>query len=474
MSELKQASLAPVADSARIGVMDILRGFALVGILLMNIEWFNRSGTDIRTFDTSLTGLDHAVGWLVRAFVEGKFYKLFALLFGMGFAVMLLRAKEVGRPFWAWFVRRMLVLLLIGLVHNVFLWDGDILHDYAFAGLVLLGWVWLFETRWLRRFNTPAVFLAVGLVWLAAPLMVKSVAGINYGTQTTDAELRQQWQFDLDVAAGVNERLAAEAANEADTTPARSDSETNADDDLAVEDRLEREIQYWVGKERGWARRAETQVAIMSGDSYLAAVRYRAAQLPADAVKTLFFTAVLLMPIFLVGYWFVASGVLKHHREHKLLFRSLASIGIGFGTVLSVAGLLMLQHPIEETSELLWQIAFWLFNLGQLVLAAGYLGVVVLLVGPPAGHAVLKPLVPFGRMALTNYIMQSVILVLLFHGYAGGLYGSVPRAQQMLVVVAIVVIQILYSSWWLKHFRFGPLEWLWRSATYMSWQPLRR
>jgi uncharacterized protein len=142
--------------------------------------------------------------------------------------------------------------------------------------------------------------------------------------------------------------------------------------------------------------------------------------------------------------------------------------------VLSVAGLLMLQHPIEETSELLWQIAFWLFNLGQLVLAAGYLGVVVLLVGRPSGHAVLKPLAPFGRMALTNYIMQSAILVLLFHGYAGGLYGSVPRAQQMLVVVAIVVVQILFSSWWLKHFRFGPLEWLWRSATYMSWQPLRR
>ena len=93
--------------------MDILRGFALLGIILMNIEWFNRSATDMRTFDVSLTGLDHAVGWLIRAFVEGKFYKLFALLFGMGFAVMLLRAKEVGRPFGAWFARRMLVLMLI-------------------------------------------------------------------------------------------------------------------------------------------------------------------------------------------------------------------------------------------------------------------------------------------------------------------------------------------------------------------------
>ena len=145
MSTEDLQSLAPVTDAARIDVMDILRGFALIGIVLMNIEWFNRSGTEIRSFDTSLTGLDHAVGWLVRAFVEGKFYKLFSLLFGMGFAVMLLRARELGRPFGAWFIRRMLVLMLIGYAHAILLWDGDILHDYAFAGLVFLGWIYLFS-----------------------------------------------------------------------------------------------------------------------------------------------------------------------------------------------------------------------------------------------------------------------------------------------------------------------------------------
>jgi uncharacterized protein len=78
---------------------------ALIGILLMNIEWFGRSILELGTFDESLTGFDHAVGWLIRCFVEGKFYKLFALLFGMGFAVMLLRARESGKPFGAWFTR---------------------------------------------------------------------------------------------------------------------------------------------------------------------------------------------------------------------------------------------------------------------------------------------------------------------------------------------------------------------------------
>jgi uncharacterized protein len=164
---------------------------------------------------------------------------------------------------------------------------------------------------------------------------------------------------------------------------------------------------------------------------------------------------------------------LRQHRKYSTLFRSLAVAGLGFGTVVTVAGLLMLQHPIANTSAMLWGMAFWLFNLGQLVLAAGYLGLVVLLCGRPMSYRILQKLAPFGRMALTNYIMQSVILLLVFHGYAGGLYGQVSRSGQMLCVVAILVFQIVLSTWWLKRYRFGPLEWLWRLATYLSWQPLR-
>lgn len=452
--------------------MDILRGFALVGIVFMNIEFFNRSGTELRSFDASLTGLDHAFGWLIRAFVEGKFYKLFSLLFGMGFAVMLLRAREVGRPFGAWFVRRMLVLLLIGLAHNVLIWDGDILHDYAFAGLVFLVWIYLFQTPWLSRFNAPSAFLKIGIVWLLMPIFGVTFMGMQLGMQTNDEEMRQQWQYELDVAAAIEQRL-DEPAPDAAAEPGDDANEAPADEDLSAEELKEREIDYWVNLERKWKRKAEIDEAVMSGDSYVAAVRYRAANLRRDASNTLFFTAVLLLPIFLVGYWFVASGILKEHRKHKAVFKSLAAVGLVFGTMVTVAGLLMLQHPIAETSEMLWGMAFWLFNLGQLLLAAGYLGIVVLLAGQPLSHRVLNKLAPFGRMALTNYIMQSVILVTLFHGYAGGLYGQVSRSGQMLVVVAILAFQIVFSSWWLQRFRFGPLEWLWRSATYMSWQPLR-
>jgi uncharacterized protein len=472
VSEENQQALSPVTESSRIDVMDILRGFALIGIVFMNIEWFNRSGTDLRSFDVSLTGMDHAIGWLVRAFVEGKFYKLFALLFGMGFAVMLLRAREAGRPFGAWFIRRMLALLLIGLAHQVLLWDGDILHDYAFAGLVFLGWIYLFDVRWLRRFNTPSAFLKIGIVWLILPFAFVSFAGIKFGTQSSDNDVRQQWQYDVELEASIQQRLDDPTPNDAGLAT-DDPAEEGDDQELTAEERRERKVDYWVDAERARVQAAQAEIEIMSGDSYLAAVRYRVANLPKDWRKTPFFTFILLIPIYLIGYWFVASGVLQRHREHQQLFNSIMTLGLALGTVLSVAGLLMIQHPIWNISDSMSAIAFWTFNLGQLVLAAGYFGLIVVLAGQPMFCRVLKSLAPFGRMALTNYIMQTVILVLIFHGYAGGQFGEVSRSAQMLIVVAIIVFQMLLSAWWLKRFRFGPLEWIWRSATYLSWQRLR-
>ena len=471
MSEGENRRLAPVADDARIDVMDILRGFALIGIVFMNVEWFNRSATDLRTFDESLTGLDHAIGWLVRAFIEGKFYKLFALLFGMGFAVMLIRAREAGRPFGAWFVRRMLVLMLIGLAHAALLWGGDILRDYAFGGLVLLGWIYLFQTPWLRRFNTPSVFLKIGLIWLSLPLVAASVAGIGLGVSSDRGGIVQQWERDLDISAAVEARLLEPAPEEA--APASDDTEADRPDaELSIQDKEEKEITGRTNAERRWIEEAETEVAAFSGGSYFEATRYRVSQLAQDARSMVFFTFILLIPIFLVGYWFIGSGVLKNHRENRQLFNALAWIGLVFGTLLSVGGLLILQHPVWDISQTIAGVGFWTFHLGQLLLSTGYLGLIVTLAGKAIWQRMLQWLAPFGRMALTNYIMQTVILVLLFHGYAGDLYGEVSRSQQMLVVVAIVALQIPLSAWWLRRFRFGPLEWLWRSATYLSWQRL--
>ncbi|HEY4957346.1 MAG TPA: DUF418 domain-containing protein, partial [Caldimonas sp.] len=132
-------SFAPVAEGQRIEALDVVRGFALLGIFLMNIEWFNRP---IAAFNEGmprgLTGLDWLASWFIAYFVQGKFWTIFSLLFGMGFAVMLVRAERAGREFTKVYLRRILALAVFGAVHFIYLWEGDILFSYAVGALALL------------------------------------------------------------------------------------------------------------------------------------------------------------------------------------------------------------------------------------------------------------------------------------------------------------------------------------------------
>ena len=199
--------LQPIATSNRIDAMDILRGLALIGILLMNIEWFGRSMSSLGSFDTTLSGIDHTAGWLVRCFVEGKFYKIFALLFGMGFAVMLISAKAANRPFGAWFVRRMVVLYVLGLLHMIFLWGGDILHDYAFTGLVLLAWIFFLRRSDSQLFDKPRSLLKIGLIWLTIPSLISVLTGFGFGLTFDRESLSEMWQQEQHIAILVDERI---------------------------------------------------------------------------------------------------------------------------------------------------------------------------------------------------------------------------------------------------------------------------
>jgi uncharacterized membrane protein YeiB len=494
-------ALAPIAESKRIAAMDILRGFALIGILLMNIEWFGRSILELGTFDESLTGFDHAVGWLIRCFVEGKFYKLFALLFGMGFAVMLLRARESGKPFGAWFTRRMLVLFVIGMLHMVFLWGGDILHDYAIAGLVFLGFILLLGKKRFRKYDNPKSYLKIALIWLSLPIAIGAIAGLGFGPYFSHEDLTNRWEQEKQVVSLVAIKMEEAAdieANDAQlteddpgeeeqaepTTDAASDtdSDTDADTDtdteqeeqeLSEEEELQLRVEELFEQKLEIEGDKEEELEALTHGSYWEATRYRFFHALSALKLTPALTFMMLLPIFLLGFWFVSSGVIRDHHNNAHIFRPMAIIGLSLGLVFTVSGLLVIQQPVVEQSLLLMATGQILFYMGQFVLCAGYLGTLITLLRSPKWAQRLNVLAPMGRMALTNYIAHSVILTSLFYGYAGGLYGQVSRAPQMLIVVAIIVLQAFYSDWWLKRFRFGPLEWLWRSMTYMSLQPMK-
>ena len=507
-------NFAPITIAERIDAMDILRGLALIGILLMNIEWFNRAMTSLGSQDVSLTGLDHAVGWLIRCFVEGKFYKLFALLFGMGFAVMLIRAKEAERPFGVWFTRRMLALTALGLLHMVFLWSGDILHDYGIAGLLLLGWLTLLQKPRFKKYDNPKSFFKLSVVWLSVPLVISVLAGIGFGLINDTDDLTTQWQDEILVAERVeaiklaNETLSqqkSEALAEATATEllveesvmsaikvVQADdvsavmAEENAESmemdndglviesgELTAEELIEQQAQAIVDQQAEMQHEVDKEITALTASSYWQATEFRLDFALFMLMFTLPFSFTMLLPIFILGYWLVSSGIMKNYQQHATSFKVMAYVGVGLGAVMETGGLLVAQHPVANQVMLLQGVGQTLFFIGQFVMTVGYFGLIMRLLTHEKWQRRLSVFTPMGRMALSNYIMHSVILTTLFYGYAGGYFGEISRAPQMLIVFAIIIFQLLFSRWWLNNYAFGPLEWLWRCLSYKKLQTMR-
>ncbi len=485
----------PVAAWQRIDAMDVLRGFALIGILMMNIEWFNRPIASLGSFDWNMVGLDYSAGWFVKVFVEGKLYKLFSLLFGMGFAVMLLRAEENERPFGAMMVRRMLALLGFGLVHMFLLWNGDILHDYAIGGLALMGWLWLLRRPKLQRFNNPTSIRRFALFMLALPFIVMTVVGIGYGLAVDQAKLKtkheeaqlahQQYIAKVDEfkAKSEDEKLAIikaheekiEAEKKAEEEAAKNGEKKEKPDPekMSKDERIKKLV------DDRFARRLEnekdeiTELSVLTKGSYWDTVVHRFKVEAPHLAFTPIFVMMMLLWIFLLGYWLIVTGKMLNPKEHIRFFRGMMYIGLGFGVPLNLVAFMLFVHPGARDVDMLQGISGGLFNLGQYVLCAGYVGWFVVLVNSERWHKLVLWLAPLGRMALTNYLTHSLVLSTLFYGYGFGQFGHIARGPQMLVVAAVIAVQWVFSRWWLNNFHYGPLEWVWRCITYWKMQPLR-
>lgn len=466
--------LGPIEVLQRIDLMDVLRGFALIGILFMNVEWFNRPIAELPRVDQSLTGIDHATGWVIKIFVEGKFYKLFSLLFGMGFAVMLTRAEAKGLPFAAMFARRMGALLLFGVLHLVLLWSGDILHDYAAAGLLLLGWVALLRRPRLRRFDTERFARRFSLIALTAPLVIGAAAGFWYGITHDTGEVKRSWQERQQVETRAEALLARARAEGRDLAADKTKDKKKVDlDKLSPAERVERGAQRNAQREAEHGKRVGAETEAFTQPSYWLATRYRAKEALRRLAKTPLFALLILFPIFLFGVWLIRSGVLRDPEPHLPAYRIVALVGMIGGFMFNVGAYTLINHPATKLLPSFGAIGFMLAQLGQYLMAAGYLAVFVLAMQHARWRQRLQWLAPMGRMALTNYLMHSLVLTTLFYGYGGARFGRIPRASQMLLVVAIIALQALFSHWWLSRYRYGPLEWLWRCITYWQRQPLR-
>jgi uncharacterized membrane protein YeiB len=525
-------SLTPVANSERIQSLDVVRGFALIGILLMNVEFFNRAISDLGSgIPATTTGANLWVSYFVQYFVTGKFWTIFSLLFGMGFAIMLTRAERAERGFLVPYMRRIAALAVFGALHHIFLFGGDILVSYAVSAAALLvvlygrtKWIllamalcigggfiphmkWLFGIAgglaffgiaawWLRgeqrmkRFGKPPVLAfimmvigALGLIggvatWFVPsvpiegrvmiPVMGFALFTLGYLTKRTHADKASRpWRlgvgiycfsFFLMTAAGAAQYFFPHKPPVAATKEAAKKQQEQE----AERAKMRQERKDVAAKE----------TALLSKGSYLDVVRFRAERFPEHAANEVGF-ATILIGMFLLGSWFVRAGIMERARDHLPLFRKLAMFGIPIGVGMGLVGSMIAMHPIEGSRGADgFQFAQGLLMLGNLPASLGYVSLIILMLYSASPLNKVSVLAPFGRMALTNYITQSLIASTFFFGYGFGNFG-VSRVDQMLFVAVVVVFQIAFSHFWLSRFRYGPLEWLWRAVTYWTIPPMR-
>jgi hypothetical protein len=360
----------------------------------------------------------------------------------------------------------------------------------------MLGLIYLLRSKRFEKYNNPNFILKLALWWLTIPMLLASLAGIGYGAFYDRQSLSEQWQETKDIQALVSQldineiqikELPLPEPTSVDTLEVLSDGEiapqTGLVDPNIVEESsidseeseptLQEQAQEIFEAEQEHTQDITNEVAALSKANYWQATAYRVKTSIMWLAFTPIFALTLLLPIFLLGYWLVITDVIKNHAQHSKLFSYMARIGLGVGLIVTVGGLIIVGHPAVEHLVSIQLVGSVLFNVGQFFMAAGYLGLLVRLLDSSKWYNILVKLAPMGRMALTNYIMHSIILTSIFYGYAGGMYGEISRAPQMLIVLAILVIQIPLSRWWLTHYQFGPLEWLWRSLTYRKWQSFK-
>jgi uncharacterized protein len=409
--------MQPVQPDERVNTLDILRGFAIFGILLVNMAFFSSPFLDILTGADRWTGFaDQSAKVAIRFVAEGKFYSLFSLLFGLGYFIQMSRADQRGAKFSRIVVRRLLMLLLIGQLHAHLLWSGDILTMYAVVGFFLL----LFR----RRRPKTLIIWAVVLLCLP-PLAGGCVTGM----------------FQLAKLAPQGREAIAKALAE---------------------------------QTKSYERMADEAREDYSSGTYTEIGRTRRSELFIVYTIAPFSSLPSTLGMFLLGLYVGCKGVYRAPPETIPLIRRTLWWGLGLG-ILGNAGFAVAIHDI---SMMIPSVRTFLggvsIAVGAPAMCLFYVCALTLLLQRDAWRGRLLPLAAVGRMALTNYLLQSVVCTTLFYSYGFALFDKVGPALGLLLTFAIFVSQVPLSNWWLKHFHYGPAEWLWRSCTYLRVQPLRR
>jgi uncharacterized protein len=402
--------LAPVTSTQRLETLDVLRGFALLGILAMNIRAMAAPMSaymyPVALFD--YVGASRFAYLFTAVVFDLKMMGLFSMLFGAGVLLYANKRTESGQPPRALWFKRMFVLLIIGLVHAYLLWAGDILVPYALCGILLLWWM---------RNLTARTLLIAAVVMLTIGAAMAVVHWLAWGSM--------------------------------------SEADRVAELELMMPTR----------------EQALGHVALMLG-TYTGFVTGSAPG--TFMFETMFFVLFFLWRcggMMLLGMSLYKSGFLDG-RLPPSTYARVALIATPVGLALALIGALELER-VQYAMPIRAAVDLWNY-VGAVFASIGYAATLIWIVKGGMLAGVRRRLAAVGQMALTNYLFHSMTASVLFLGWGVGLAGRFNYAAQLLIVVAIWTVQLIVSSIWLQRFRFGPAEWVWRSLTYGRAQPMRQ
>ncbi len=393
---------APVAVRQRYIILDALRGFALLGIVLANFPEFSLWTflSDEAQAALPTAALDRGCHWLLYLLVDGKFYTLFSLLFGMGFSIIIANAARRGADGFRIFYRRMTVLLLIGLVHLLFLWSGDILALYALMGMLLP----LF-----RRCSNRAL-LAWAAVLLLAPVGVDAVVE-GFGLHPSAWFGERMWHY-CGVFGISEERYA-----------------------------------YWLQEQTSYVGVLQflVQGAFERMTEFIDGNRY-----------------FKVLGLFVLGFYVGRNRLYARLEEIRPMLHRVLAVGLVWGLPLSFiyAHSCIEHHPWGLTIHTL------LYTLSVFPLAFGYVAAIALAYLRWGETSLTRFFAAPGRMALSCYIGQTLLGMLLFYGIGFGLGAYIGLGHVLLIALGVYIFEAIVARLWLSRFQYGLLEWVWRMLTY--------
>jgi uncharacterized protein len=430
--------LQPVSQQERILVIDSIRGMALLGILLMNIVVFAIPFPAFINLSVlnEIGTLNQKAWFLIEWPLEGSQRAIFSMLFGAGIIIFTSRLEKKGKGLLVadYFIRRQLWLLFFGLINAfVFLWVGDILFEYAIAGLFLFAF---------RNLSPKKLLIAAGIVLLIATVrdnrdlyikksMITKGETIEH-LDTTTIKLTEKQKDALAEMKGYKE--------ENDIVSQRHLYEKN------------------LRQTRGTYREVYDNLSDRATNLEFYFSYYKIW----DYIEFM-----------LLGMAFFKLDIFTGKASNKIYWW-LFIVGLGGGLIISYYRLQPELFYTFNEYDLAKNVSFDCYAISRTLRSIGIFGLILLLYKSGWFKYLFALTRPVGQMAFTNYLMQSVMCGFLFYGYGLGMMGKFQRYELYYWVALIWAIEICWSHLWLRYFRFGPLEWVWRSLTYWQIQPLKQ